>query len=155
MNNTIIVGIVAAVVFGGGGYYLGMQKASSSTTAATATGAAFAGRGAGGAGRFGGAAGGGFTGGTILSIGDGTMTIQMAASTSTSATTGTKIVLFDTTTQVSEMQTVAPSALTVGQNVTVTGSTNSDGSLTATSIQVRPARTGGLERPATAPTTGQ
>jgi len=156
MNNTIIVGIVAAVVFGGGGYYLGMQKATSSTTAATATGAAFAGRGAGGAGRFGGgAAGGGFTGGTILSIGSGTMTIQMAASTSTSATTGTKIVLFDTTTQVSEMQTVAPSALTVGQSVTVTGATNSDGSVTATSIQVRPARTSGLERPATTPTTGQ
>ena len=155
MNNTIINAIVVAVVFGGGGYYVGMQKTAAATTATQgANGAAFAGR-TGGAGRFGGGAGGGFTGGTILSICNGSLTIQLPSSTSTSATTGTKIVLFDTTTQVSEMQTVPASKLTIGQNVMVTGATNSDGSVTATSIQVRPARTGGLERPATTPTTGQ
>ena len=152
MNNTVITAIVTALVFGGGGYYLGMQKAASSTTATqTPTGATFAGR---GAGRFGGGAGGGFTGGTILSIGNGSLTLQLANSTSSTATTGTKIVLFDTTTQVSEMQSVQASTLTVGQNVMVSGSANSDGSLTATSIQVRPARNG-TEKPATTPTTGQ
>jgi hypothetical protein len=152
MNNTVITAIVVAVVFGGGGYYLGSQKASSAAITQSPTGATgnFGGR---GGNRFG--AGGGFTGGTILSIGNGSLTIQLPSSTSTTATTGTKIVLFDTTTQVSEMQSVPASKLTVGQNVMVTGSLNSDGSVTATSIQVRPARTGGPERPATTPTTGQ
>jgi hypothetical protein len=66
------------------------------------------------------------------------MTIQLPNSTSTSATTGTKIVLFDTNTSVTEMKNVDPSTLTVGQGVVVSGTANSDGSLTATTIQVRP-----------------
>jgi hypothetical protein len=141
MNKTVITAIMVAIIFGGGGYYFGTQQAASSTTPTGA--AAFAGR-TGGAGRFGGgAAGGGFTTGTIISTGSGTMTIQMPTSTSTSATTGTKIVLFDSNTVVSELQTVPVSNLAVGQSVTVSGTANSDGSVTATSIQVRPARTGG------------
>ena len=142
MNKTVITAIVVAIVFGGGGSYFGTQQAAS---AAPSGAAAYAGRtgAAGGASRFGGgAAGGGSTTGTIISTGSGTMTIQMAASTSTSATTGTKIVLFDANTVVSELQTVPAANLAVGQLVTVGGTANSDGSVTATSIQVRPARTG-------------
>ena len=141
MNKTIITAILVAVVFGGGGYYFGKQASAS----ATPTGAAaFAGRtGApGGTGRFGGGAGGGFTTGTIISTGSGTMTIQMPTSTSTSATTGTKIVILDANTVISELQTVPTTNLAVGQSVTVSGTSNSDGSVTATSIQVRPARAG-------------
>ncbi len=152
-KNTWITVLVVAIVFGGGGYYFGTQQASSATPAPSGANA-YAGRtGAGGAGRFGGAAGGGLTTGTIISTGSGTMTIQLPSSTSTSATVGTKIVLFDTTTQVTEMKTVDASTLTVGQGVVVSGTTNSDGSLTATSIQVRPTRTGAPT--GTAPATGQ
>ena len=137
MNKTIITAIAVAIVFGGGGYYFGKQSAASATPSGAA---AFAAR-AGGAGRTGafGGAGGGFAAGTIIATGNGTMTIQMPASTSSTATTGTKIVLFDNSTQVSELQSVPASNLAVGQSITVTGTTNSDGSVTATSIQVRPA----------------
>jgi len=59
--------------------------------------------------------------------------------TSSGATSGTKIVLYDSSTQVEEMQSVPASSLKEGQSVVVTGTPNSDGSVTATSIQVRPA----------------
>src|SRR5665213_2459052 len=100
-------------------------------------------------------AGGGATIGTILQIANGSITVQLPTSTSTTATTGTKIVLVGTGTQVEEMQSVPVSSLSVGQTVTVTGTANSDGSVTATSIQVLPAgaRRGGTTQ--TAPTSGQ
>jgi hypothetical protein len=152
-KNTWITALVVAIIFGGGGYYFGTQHASS---AAPGGAAAFAGRTGGtgnAAGRFGaGASGGGFTTGTIISTGSGTMTIQLPSSTSTSATTGTKIVLSNTT--VTEMKNVDPSTLAVGQDVVISGTANSDGSLTATSIQVRAARTG-APTGAGAPTSGQ
>ena len=152
-NNPWVIAAIVAVVFGAGGYYAGTMHSSSSVASASPSGASaggFAGRGAGG-GRFGGGAAGGFTAGTILSIGNGTMTIQLAQSTSTSATTGTKIVLFDTNTTVSEMQSVPASTLTAGQSVVVSGSANADGSVTATSIQVRPSRPTGQNGPSGAP----
>jgi hypothetical protein len=125
-KNAWIVAVVVALVFGGGGYYFGKQSA----TSATPTGAAaYAGR-------------TGATGRTGSSTGNGTLTIQMAASTSTTATTGTKIVLFDTSTMVNELESVPASTLAVGQSIVVTGTANSDGSVTATSIQVRPAGMG-------------
>jgi hypothetical protein len=141
-KNAWIVAVVVALVFGGGGYYFGKQSA----TSATPTGAAaYAGRtgATGRTGSFAGGAGfGGGTTGTIISTGNGTLTIQMAASTSTTATTGTKIVLFDTSTMVNELESVPASTLAVGQSIVVTGTANSDGSVTATSIQVRPAGMG-------------
>jgi hypothetical protein len=149
MDKTIMMGIVIAVIFGGGGYYVGHQSAATASSAPTNTPTFGQNGGGRGGSRFG---GGGFTGGTILSIGNGSLTIELPSSTSTTATTGSKIVLFDTTTQVSEMQSVPASKFTVGQNVIVTGAANSDGSVTATSIQVRPTR---IERPATTPTAGQ
>lgn len=138
MNKTILTAIAVAIVFGAGGYYFGSQQSSATVTTAPTGASGYTGR---TGGRFAGA-GGGFNAGTIISTGDGTMTIQLTASTSTSAVSGTKIVLFDNNTQVNEMQTVPASTLTVGQNVVVNGSTNTDGSLTATTIQVRPTGAG-------------
>lgn len=156
-RNSWIIAVVVAIVFGGGGYYAG-TLASSAAAPAGATGAptgggTFAGR-SGGSGRFGGGSGG-FTAGTIVSIGSGTMTIQLAESTSSSATTGTKIVLFDANTQVNEMTTVPPTSLVAGQSVVVSGSSNADGSVTATSIQVRPSRTPQEQDGPMQPATGQ
>ena len=153
-KNAWVTALVVAIVFGGGGYYLGKQSAASATP--TSGSGTFAGR-TGGAGRFGGGAGGGFTAGTIIATGNGSITIQMAASTSTTATTGTKIVLYDTNTQIAKTTAGSMSDLTTGQNVIVTGTTNSDGSVTATMIQLRPAGSGvrGGAPAATTPTTGQ
>ena len=143
--------MLIAVVFAGGGFWGGMSYAQSEATSARAAFAGAAGR-AGFVGRAG--AAGGATFGTILSIDPTSITIQLPASTSSAATTGTKIVLYDASTQIQALQSVPASSLAVGQTVTVAGTANSDGSVTATMIQVRPA---GAGRPAgvSAPATGQ
>ena len=48
----------------------------------------------------------------------------------------TKIVFFSASTSVSETKDVSSTALAVGNNVTVIGTTNTDGSITATRIQL-------------------
>ncbi len=98
---------------------------------------------AGGSGRSGGRGGangaGGFASGTILSKDATSIVIQMR-------TGGSKIVLLSDTTQVVKSDQGALTDLLVNDNVTVTGTANPDGSVTAQSIQIRPAV------PATAPT---
>ena len=138
-----ILPVIIALVFGGGGYLIGQHTASASTTTTSGTfagrtgaGGSFAGRtgGFGGAGGFG---GGNATIGTIIAESNGSFTIQLPASTSTTAQTGTKIVLYDNTTNVMALESVPASSLQVGDSVTITGTTNSDGSVTATNIMAR------------------
>ncbi len=143
MNNKLIVSVIAAaVVFGGGGYYFGMQagasQAAAARTAAFGGGAGgnFAGR-AGGAGRI----GGGAAFGTIVAKDATSITVQLTTGTSTSGT-GSKIVLYDTTTQIEKMVAGSGKDLSVGTNVVVNGTANSDGSITAQTIQIRPVGTG-------------
>jgi hypothetical protein len=141
MNKMYWVVIIAAVVFAGAGFWGGMTYASSQTPATTASrfggAAGFAGR---GGGTFAGATGGG-TIGTVIALGNGTFTVQLPSSTSTTATTGTKLVLVGNTTEVDELESVPVSNIQVGQSVTVAGTANSDGSVTATSVMIRPAAT--------------
>ncbi|HEV3245034.1 MAG TPA: DUF5666 domain-containing protein [Candidatus Paceibacterota bacterium] len=128
--------IIVAVILAGAGFWGGMTYAQSQTPSAASrfagTSGTFTARG--GAGAF---AGG--TIGTVIQVGNGSFTVQLPTSTSTTATTGTKLVLVDTSTQVQELQSVPISNLQVGQTVTVAGSANSDGSITATSVMIRPA----------------
>jgi hypothetical protein len=150
-KNSWIVVIVIAIVVGGAGFWGGMTYAQNQAPSArTAFTGAAAGR-AGFAGRAGGTAGGA-TFGTIISIDPTSITIQLPASTST-ATSGTKIVLYDSSTQIQQLQSVPASNLVVGQSVTVTGAANADGSVTATSIQIRP--TGAGRAGSGTPTSGQ
>lgn len=129
--------MVAVVIVGGGSFYAGMSyakgQASSSPTTRVAGGAGFAGRG--GAAR--GGTGGGFTAGQILSVNNGSITIQSAMSSST------EIVLTSPSTQIVKTVSGSASDLTTGASIVVTGSMNSDGSLSAQSIQIRPAGMGG------------
>jgi hypothetical protein len=50
---------------------------------------------------------------------------------------GSKIVLFSASTTVMKATTVSRDDLTVGEQVTVTGATNTDGTVSAQSVQVR------------------
>ena len=136
--------IIVVIVVAGGCFWGGMTYAASKTPSAAArfagAGGTFAGRT--GATGFGGAtAGGGGTVGTVIQVGNGTFTVQLPSSTSTTATTGTKLVLVDNATEIDELESVPVSNIQVGQTVTVAGTANSDGSVTASSVMLRPATT--------------
>jgi len=145
MSKNVITTIVVAVVIGVVGFFGGMKYGESKTSAAasartgTAGGAgAFAGRAGGTRGGFGGAAGGGLVTGQIIKQDASSITVQLPGSA------GTKLVMFAPSTTVGRIATGTPADLTTGQNVIVTGTANSDGSVSATSIQIRPAGMGGF-----------
>jgi hypothetical protein len=76
-----------------------------------------------------GRAGAGLTTGSIVSKDDTSITIQLADG-------NTQIVYFSDSTTISETKEATSDSLAEGEDVTVMGSSNSDGSLTATTIQV-------------------
>jgi len=136
MNKKTLVGVVVlALLIGGGAFYGGMTYAK---TGSPARGGNFTGQFTGGtANRMGGAAartGGGFTAGQIISKDATSITIKMQDGS-------TKIVLIGDSTQVMKSANGTIADLSTGITVTVTGSTNSDGSVTAQSVQIRPAGT--------------
>ena len=77
-------------------------------------------------------AGSGFTAGEIILKDATSVTIKMQDGR-------TKIALIATSTQVTKSSSGALSDLVVGTNITITGTSNSDGSITAQSVQIRPA----------------
>lgn len=129
-NNSIIVAILILIVGAGAGFFGGMkyrdyqivkQRASFAggnfQRNGTATGARMMGiRG---------------VSGSILSVDDKGITVKLADGSS-------KIVLFSTTTQINQAATATKTDLKVGTMVAVFGQTNSDGSVTAQSIQLNP-----------------
>lgn len=128
---------MAVVMVGGISFYGGMTYAKSNSSAAGAAGA----RGQFAAGQFATRTGtrgaGGFTTGAILSKDATSATVKLQDGS-------TKIVLFGTSTQIMKTSAGGLSDVTAGTNVVVTGTSNSDGSITAQSIQIRPAgMTGG------------
>jgi hypothetical protein len=133
----IVWGVVVIVIVGALAFYGGMKYQAGKSPAAGA-GAAYA-RGAGGFARGGaggaGAAGGGLIAGQVVSVDATSITIQERDGSS-------KVVFFTASTPVMEMVAGKTSDITVGKEVNIVGTTNSDGSISATSVQLRQAAAG-------------
>ena len=129
MNKKIIIisVVVAGVSFYGGTLY----GKSSATAQATADRQARMAQG--GAGQQRGARnGGGFVTGQVVSKDAGSMVLVLRDG-------GSKNVFFSTSTQVMKSTAGSLNDLVVGMDVSINGSANSDGSVTAQSVQLRPA----------------
>lgn len=125
-------------------FYGGMKYQSSKNTSPLAQGMSFGQNGGsrqlrmGGSGNFAGAMGmnrnsGGFLNGEILSndVAKNILTIKTRDN-------GTKLAFYTSSTQVRVMEDGALKDVAIGKTVTLTGTQNSDGSVTAQSIQLRP-----------------
>ncbi|MDP2630825.1 MAG: hypothetical protein Q8P56_05475 [Candidatus Uhrbacteria bacterium] len=141
MKKIVLSVLAVAVIAGGGSFWGGMQYAESKGVkgvgGANGQGVQrsvqFSGQnGAGGRGMRQGAAGG-FVSGDILSKDDASITVKLPDG-------GSKIIFFSDATEVGKFVTGTKNDLEIGKTVTVTGKTNTDGSVTAQSIQMRPSR---------------
>ena len=74
---------------------------------------------------------GGMTSGEIISKDDTSVTVKLTDG-------GSKVVFLSTSTTIGTMSTGSLEDLSTGTNVMVVGSTNADGSVTASTIQIRP-----------------
>lgn len=143
MKNKSLILIVAIIVALGAGFFGGLQyqkMADSKVAAKAPAGSGF------NRGNFTGSvngqrarAGAGFTQGSILSKSDKSLTVKLAAG-------GSEIVFLADSTQIMKSATGTIADLNVGENVVVSGTANTDGSITARTIQLgvsRPVGQGG------------
>lgn len=168
-SSTIVLAVAVGVVALAAGLFVGMsygkghpsvetametvsnltpeQMAQLGTSGGGFPGGGFPG-GAGGGGGGNGNAGGGFTAGSIVSNDGSTITIEMNDGS-------TKFVLYSGSTTIRKSAEGTSADLVAGENVVVTGSANSDGSITATQIQLGglPGGPGGGGQETTPPTT--
>jgi len=136
MKKCIAPFILGVILVGVGSFYGGMTYAKSATSFPTdfAGGPGnFPGGVGNAAGRMGGGmrSGGGFASGEVLSVDDQSVTVKLPDG-------GSKIVFFSNSTEITKSVTGAASDVSVGGQVISTGTTNADGSITATTIQIRP-----------------
>ena len=141
-NNTIVTIIGIAVIACGLSFYGGMKYGESQNSG---RGAQFA------AGQFGGMQNGGATGGartagtrTGMRGAGGMVSGEILSKDATSITVkdrtgGSKIVFLGSSAEVMKSTTGTMDDLIVGTNVITNGTPNADGSITATTVQIRPA----------------
>ncbi len=133
-----ILGIVLAlVVVGGGSFYGGMQyqqgKDSAAATAQRQGRQQFGGGGGGQRQGGGGRNGGAFAAGDIIAKDEKSVTVKLRDG-------GSMIVFFTDKTAIMKSAAGSLADLTVGAQVMASGSKNTDGSLTAAMIQLRPSQ---------------
>jgi hypothetical protein len=135
-NKVTIIWIIVAIIAFVGGWWIGRATVPAATSGrgayagASSTRGTFASRG--------GAASGGLAMGQVLSIDSQSITLQLANGNSEN-------VFYSSSTPVIIPQPASISSITPGTNVIITGTANSDGSLTAESIQVRNNPTGAAQ----------
>src|SRR3989344_7660046 len=142
MKNKLITIVVAIIAAGAIGFYGGIKYHASKAGPSGPGGGGFAnltpaerqarlsergGSTFGGQGR-----GVNFTSGEIIAKDDKSITVKLRDGSS-------KIVFFSSTTQMDKLASAGASDLLTGKQVTITGDTNADGSITAKNIQIRPA----------------
>jgi type II secretory pathway pseudopilin PulG len=138
----LIIGFIVVAVIA---FYAGDKYGNNQNTAPTQGANSFARGGAGGAQR-GMRTGGGFVSGQIVSKDAASITVQLNApvgpnnGTTTSATTGSKIVFYTGNTSIMKTTDGTADDLTPGKQVSITGTANPDGSVNAQSIQIRPVK---------------
>ncbi|MDP3988080.1 MAG: hypothetical protein Q8P80_02955 [Candidatus Levybacteria bacterium] len=152
MNKQIIIAIAIAAIVGTSSFYGGMKYAQSKASQGRVSQADFqnlqnlspeerqqriqelganAGgfRGGSGSGQRGGS---GFTAGEIIAKDDKSVTVKLQNG-------GSKIVFLSDSTEIMKFAAGALSDLEIGKNISINGTVNSDGSITAQLIQLRPA----------------
>lgn len=145
-KNIIVLFVLVALVVGGGCFYWGMvygkglgKGLMGKNFNPEQLGANFEGMGQRGNRAMGtGATGLGMLIGEVVSQDNQSLTLSIKDS-------GTKIVFFSSSTQVMETKQVSLSDITVGSSLMVNGKQNTDGSLTAQSIQIRPVGFGAVK----------
>ena len=134
-NLLITIIIIVIITVGGGAFYSGMVYGKNQNSQKNGQ------FGQNGRARTGaGPAGSGFISGDIVSKNAGSITVK-------DRTGSSRIIFYSQTTEVGKFMTGALSDVSVGQNIMVSGKTNSDGSITAQTIQIRPAQPQGQGSP--------
>lgn len=147
IKKTLPILVIAVLAVGGGSFYGGMLygKSQAIESLAAQRGGAnaffadgqrgqngFRPTGQSGTGGFVGSRnGGGLVNGEIISVDDQSVTVKLRDG-------GSKIVLLSEKTEISEFVSGELGDLAVGKNVMVMGTVNSDGSVTAQTVQLRP-----------------
>ena len=129
MKNTNVLLVIIGVIAAGVGFFGGMKYQQTKQTPSQQSAGRFGGRGPGGQGSN----GRGFrpVAGSIIAADDKSITVKLQDGSS-------KIVLVSDSTQINKAASATKSDLQVGQTVAVFGSENSDGSVTAQSVQLDP-----------------
>lgn len=136
-----IIFVIVALLVGAAGFYGGMTFSGRSLQANTLQGGNFSGQNTavrqqrlqqmGMTGQVGRAQAGGMVNGEILSADDKSITVKLRDG-------GSKIVFFSASTEIGKFVTAAVTDLVSGKTVSVNGTANADGSVTAKTIQIRP-----------------
>ncbi len=132
MQNKHLLSIIGcAILIGGGAFYGGMTYAKTQTKSTSRVGmGAFTGMRGGAVGGIGRPNGVGFLNGEILSKDASSLTVRLRDG-------GSKVVYYSSSTTVGKVSTGTIDDVSVGKDVTVNGTANPDGSLAATTIQMR------------------
>ncbi|MFZ3074158.1 MAG: DUF5666 domain-containing protein [Minisyncoccales bacterium] len=127
MNKSIPITIIAAIIFGAAGFYGGMLYGTSkSSSNSAAAGNRPAGMQNGNA-----SSTGSIVYGQIISVDSSSMTVKTGDS-------GSKIVFFSATSKISKNIDTQTSDLAAGQTVMASGTANSDGSISAKTVEINP-----------------